>query len=348
MAKDGRTEKATPRRKQKAREEGNVLKSKETGNFMSVASLAIIMIFFGEWLVMSMKNVLLQAFTMIKLEVHPYEYWMTLVGETVKVLLLVVVIVLIFQFLNYVVTVRYLFSWKAVKPDLKKINPKNYFQNVFSRRSLVEIVKSFVLFSILGYIVYYVFMQNVAEISGALLLQWDQSLLLLWDLFQNILIKVVIAMFLIAVLDYVYQKWEYEEKLKMKKHELRDEQKEQQGSPEVKAKQRQARMALLKNDIIEKTPEATFIAVNPTHYSVAVRYIKGVDPVPKVLVKGTDYLALFIRQVGKQQNIPIVENPPLARSLYAKVDEGEYIPEDLYLSVVSVLHHLIHTKKIKM
>jgi flagellar biosynthetic protein FlhB len=353
MAKDGHTEKATPRRKKKAREEGNVLKSKETSNFMSIASLALVLIMFGEWFVGQIKNILILGLTIVKQGVMMdsnavFQYLTQLGIESFKIIVMVAIIVLSFQFLNYFITVRFLIAWKAIKPDLKKLDPRNYFKNLFSRRTVVEVIKSIILFLILGYITYFVLRQEVSEISGAMLLPWQDSLTILWGVFKSILIKILIVLFVIAVLDYFYQKWEYEDKLKMQKHELREEHKEHNGNPEVKSRQKKVRIAMLKNEIITQTPKATFIAVNPTHYSVAIRYEKGVDPVPKVLVKGTDHLALYIREIAKEHNIPIVENPPLARELYARVDNNEFIPEDMFLSVISVLHYLINTKKIKM
>lgn len=351
MAKDGKTEKATPRRKKKAREDGQVMKSKDTTNFFNVVSLVIVMVFFGEYIVNDVKSIFAKGAVLVEngtLENNMLLYMKTLGMNFVWLSLKVFAIVFSFSMISHFLQVGFLFSPKAVKPKWSNINPAQYWKKIFSRKSLIELLKSVILFLLLGYIVYFVFRQDIEKIQTSILMPWEQSFLYLWEIFKDMLFKVLLALMFIGAIDFMYQKWEHEENLKMSKSDVKREMKEDNGSPEMKAGRKRMMMDILKQDIVNQTPEATFIAVNPTHYSVAIRYDRSKDAVPVVLVKGVDHVAFFIREIAKEHDIPIVENPPLARELYAKVEPGEQIPQELYQNVISVLHYLIQTKQIIM
>ena len=347
MAKDGKTEKATPKRIRKARQEGNVARSKELTTFLSLISMAILMLSpLGTWFVHQVKEVFLLAMDLIIQEASIQTYVYTLGIKSAKILGIIIAVGVVLHAINYHIQVGLLFTTKALKPNLQRINPKNYFQNVFSMKTLFEVTKSIVLFLLLGYVSYYVLRQEITTVLNAMLLPWEQALVQLWDVFAHVLKKILYVIFFIAIIDWIYQKWDYEEKLKMAKHEVKDEHKEANGNPEVKRRQRQAMIAMLRNDIINQTPEATFIIVNPTHYSVAIRWDRTKENAPRVVVKGVDQMALLIREIAKEHNIPIVEEPPLARELYRRVEASNMIPEDMYIAVILVIKKLVSKKKI--
>lgn len=347
MAKqDGATEKATPKKRQKAREEGNLPHSKELALFFSLF-VFLLLIFFGQWFVEELAGIYVFSLELVRDGVAPLDYTEQVIKRAGYVMLPVALVALTGMLINYWIQVQYMFSWKVVTPKLNRLNPDNYRKKVFSRKTVIDTLRSFIVILILGYVVYYVFRGDIGKITGALLLPWNQSLILLWEMFKEVIIKIVLAFFAIASVDFVYQKWEHEDGLKMKREDVKREHKEQNGSPEVKQKQRENMLELLKNEVIKKMPEATFTVTNPTHYAVAIRYKKG-EGGPRVLVKGIDHLALFMKELATDKSIPIVQNPQLARELYQRCVENEEVPEDLWRVVADILHELLITKQIKI
>jgi len=270
------------------------------------------------------------------------------VGKRVAIFLVpIMLIVFISAIINYVIQVRIMFTLKSLKPDFKRIGFKSYKQKVWGRQAMVELVKSLLIVLILSYVVYGELKDQIASFRGMMLLPWEQSVFLIWDLFKSVAIKVTVALFVISVIDFVYQKWEYAERLKMKKEDVKREHRESEGSPEVKGKQRQEMIRILEKEVMQKLGEATFVATNPTHYAVAIRYNRN-EGNPRVIIKGVDHLALFMREIAKEKEIPLVENPPLARELYQRVVEGENIPSDLWQVIADILQELLITNKIKI
>lgn len=347
MAKqDGATEKATPKKRQKAREEGNIAQSKDLTLFFSLF-VFLLLVFFGKWFVVQLADIYLYSLNLIKQGGDPYTFVVQMGKKVVSLMVPIMLVVLTTMAVNYYIQVKFVFSMKAVTPKIDRLNPKNYFKRVFSRKTVVDLIRSVLIILILGYIVYFVLRGEIATVTGAMLLPWNQSLVLFWAMFKDVMIKVIIAFFVIALVDFIYQRWEYEENLKMKKEDVKRENKEQNGSPEVKGKQREMMIEVLRKEIMRKMPEATFTVTNPTHYAVAVHYKKG-DGNPKVLVKGIDHVALFMKEISKQHEVPIVENPKLARELYQRCVESEEIPEDLWTVIADILHELLLTKQIKL
>ncbi|QST03050.1 EscU/YscU/HrcU family type III secretion system export apparatus switch protein (plasmid) [Pontibacillus sp. ALD_SL1] len=347
MAKDGRTERATPQRRKEAREKGNIAKSKELEMFFSLFSFSLFLLAFGGWFVEEIKQFMEYAFELMILEMDPLGYLKILGIEVLKIIIPICLLGLGFMVVNYVIQVRFLWAWKKVVPDLKNLNPKKYFQNMFSRKSLVNIAKSFLILLVLGYVVYFVFRGEVSSITNSMVIPWEQSIVVLWGVFQSILIKVLCALLVIGIIDYVYQRWEHEEDLKMKLQDVKRDNKEQNGNPQVKQKQRDEMVQVLKTEVVKKIPDSTFIATNPTHYAVAVRY-KPNEGNPRVLVKGIDHLAIFMKEIAKTHEIPVVENPILARELYNRVVEEEEIPEDLWEAIAEIIQSLMISKRIDL
>lgn len=345
MAKDGRTEKATPKKRQDARKKGDVAKSKEMGYFFSLLSFSVFMMAFGEWFVREIITLISYSFELMLMETDPLLYIRLLAVKASGIFIPVALLGYAFIMVNYFIQVRFLIAWETIVPDLKKLNPKKYFQNTFSRRTIVDLVKSFLILLILGYVVYFVFRGEIYQITNAILLPWELSIGLLWDIFKSVLIKVLIALLIISSLDLVYQKWEYEEKLKMKREDVKQDNKAQYGNPEVKLKQRQKMLTLLEKKAVQKLQEATFVTTNPTHYAVAVRY-RPDEGNPVVVVKGIDNIALFIKEAAGKFDVPVVENPMLARELYNRVVEKEMVPEDLWQAVADILQKLLLEKEI--
>lgn len=350
MAKnDGATEKATPQRRKKSREEGQVLKSKDVSTFFSLLAFSIVLIVFGPWFVKEMAIFQLMALDLIAQNVTINEFIKDLGYQIAKLFLPFVIIGLVFIAVDYLIQVRFLFSMKIIVPKLKRINPVSNFKSIFEfKKSSFQIVKSLAIVIALVWTVYSVLRGEILEISSSMFLNWKESIVLLWGVFVEILIKILIVLLIIGVVDWLFQRMQYENQIKMKKEEVKDERKQNDGSPEVKARQRQVMREILKRDITQKTPESDFLITNPTHYAIAIRYNKELDDVPRVIVKGVDELALYMKDIAKNNDIPIHEDPPFAREIYERVKEDEYIPQDLYVAIVKILKYLVSKKKIKI
>lgn len=348
MAKNGQTEKATPQKRKQAREKGNVPQSKEMAIFFNTVAFTLFLAFFGSWFVNAIINLQAESLNIIYADMNVFEFTKFLVIEGVMILLPMAGLCLVFVAMNYMLQIRFLFAPKAIKPDIQKINPKQFFSNLFKRKTIIQILKQLVLVTVLGYIVYVVFTNRASEIAMTIRQPWEQSLIILWGVFKEVIYKVLIALFIIGVLDYFYQKWEYEDSLKMKKQDVRRDHKDSDGDPQVKMRQNQRRIALLKNDTHKRMKEeVTFLATNPTHYAVAV-YFKPGKGNPKVVIKGVDHMALFMKEVAKKHQVPIYEDPPLARELYSKVLENEEIPEEMWAAVAVVIRTLMKRKEIDL
>lgn len=348
MAKEaGATHKATPKKKENARKEGNVGQSKDLALLFSLF-VFLVLIFLGEWFVKGLYTIVMASFNLIETGVTPRDFMLKVGWEAIKIVGPVLCAIVVAVFVNYFIQVKFLFSLKIIKPQIKRLNPMNYFKRLFSKKTVFDVVKSFLVVVLLGYIVYLSFSKEIEGMITAINLPWKTSLIYMYGIFKSTVIKIIIAFGIVAIADYFWQKYTYEDDLKMKLEDVRREYKEQNGSPEVKGRQRQVMIAMLRNEIRKKVPEATFVVTNPTHYAVAIRYIPKEDQAPVILAKGIDHIALFIKEIAIDNEISIIENPELARDIYTRCVENEYIPQDLYLVVSGILKKLVLQGKIKI
>ena len=233
---------------------------------------------------------------------------------------------------------RFIIPKEALKFDLKKIDPiSNAKEKFFSLNPIVEFVKSLMKLFLLGYIVWKIVGSQWTTFPTLLWATPAQALSLLhetvWDIFWGCIPMIVV----IAIFDFGYQWYDNRKKLMMSRQEIKDEMKNTDGNPEVKAQQRKRAQQRLQATISKKIPTADVVVVNPTHFAVALRYDKSEADAPVVVAKGVDFLALRIRLLADQHEIPIVENPPLARGLYFQTKEGHQIHPDFYAAVAEVL-----------
>ncbi len=236
-----------------------------------------------------------------------------------------------------VLQVKWKVTAKPLKPDFKKFNPMNGIKRIFSKDSLVELAKSIAKIALIAWVAYAVIMDNARN----LLFLYDMSLMQAIMLTGSVVIdtgmKISVAYFVIAIVDFIYQKWKYKDDLKMTKQEVKDEYKNTEGDPQIKGKQRQRMREASQRRMMQDVPKADVVITNPTHYAVALKYDAEEAEAPIVLAKGTDYLALQIKEKAKEADVEIVENKPLARMLYANVEIGEEIPPELYQTVAEIL-----------
>lgn len=350
MAKDGQTEKATPKKRQDSRKKGQVIRSKEFNNLMNYGTLFIGVIFLGTNVVSVFLKIMQTMFEQIQTGATPTQLVKQMLVVAAPLLLGAIILYLISTLLSYYIQVGFLFSPEAAKPDIKKLNPANYFKQVANmKKSGFELAKNLIVFVIFVAVVYNIYLNNAQKFQQFLLLSWFDSLQQFQGILNELLIKLGIVIVLIGIVDYLFTKYQYEDNLKMKKQDVKDEMKSQMGNPEVRSRQKHQFRKILEKQVAKKIPDASAIIVNPTHYAVAIRYKKKKgDKVPRVIAKGVDHLALYMKEIGRENNIPIIENIPLARKMHAEIDEGDYIPEDLYEVVGKIIAKLVKNNKIKI
>lgn len=236
-----------------------------------------------------------------------------------------------------ILQVKWKVTTKPLKPDFKKFNPINGFKRIFSKDSLMELLKSVAKIVLILWVAY----SSVMEHQRNLLLLYDMSLMQAIMLVGSVVIdtgmKISMAYFIIAIVDFIYQKWKFKDEMKMTKQEVKDEYKNTEGDPQIKGRQRQKMREASQRRMMQDVPKADVVITNPTHYAVALKYDAQEAQAPVVLAKGTDYLALQIKEKAKEADVEIVENKPLARMLYANVEIGEEIPPELYQTVAEIL-----------
>ena len=238
----------------------------------------------------------------------------------------------------------WVFSPSSIKIDPKKMSPLAGLKRMLGVHGLAELLKALMKVILLGFVAVTLLTGNLESYLRLATVPIGQAINDMFSLIFGILLLLVSTLGLVALVDVPYEKWSHAKKLRMTMQEVRDENKEQQGNPELKSKLRQMQYANANNRMLNDVPEADVIIVNPTHFSVALKYDDDLVA-PVVVAKGTDLVALKIREIGKESNVMIFSAPPLARALFRHTEIGETIPSELYLAVAQVLAYVLQVKQ---
>lgn len=239
----------------------------------------------------------------------------------------------------------WLFSWKSVTPDFTRINPLKGLARIFSLHSLVELVKALLKAALVGAISIWTMWNHKEAALSLISAPFVASASHMAELVIMSFLAIAGAMALVAAIDVPFRLWDHHRKLKMTKEEVRQENKETEGDPHVKARIRAQQRAMSRKRMIAEVPMADVIVTNPTHYSVALKYEDGKMRAPRVVAKGAHLLALKIREIGRQHQVPLLEAPPLARALYSHAELGDEIPHKLYNAVAEVLAYVYQLRR---
>ena len=342
-----KTEKATPKRRSDERKKGNVMMSRDV---VAVATLlgSLVMLRAMSGVVMRRaEDILYTCFDYIG---RSYAGFLPTIGRELvfKCLTTIAVVAGPFLLVTLILSVvatfaqtRMLVTTEPLKPKLSKLNPLSGFKRLFSLHSVVELIKNLIKISILLYLIYDYFTTVVVSFGRFLDMELNQAAEILFeDIFQLVL-RVVVAFTAVAFFDYLYQRWEYERKLRMSKQEIKEEYKQMEGDPKVKGKIKEIQRQRARERMMQQVPGADVVIRNPTHVSIALRYKPEKDNAPVVVAKGLDELALRIVKVAEENHVTVVENVPLARSLYAAVDLGREITPDFYGPVAEILVYVL-------
>ena len=268
--------------------------------------------------------------------------------EMMQRVLLIMAPFLIVGFLIAVIVNLIQVKWKPtskpLRPKFSKFNPVSGVKRLFSKDSLVELLKSILKIVVIGYVVYDYLRKHEIPLKLFYDIPLNQAIQEIGSLVIQLGFRISLFYLIVAIGDYVYQKVKFKNDMKMTKQEVKDEFKNTEGDPQIKGKQRQRMQEASRRRMMQKLPEADVVITNPTHYAVAIKYDPDLYDAPFVLAKGADYLAQKIKETARENNIEIVENKPLARMLYANVEIGAVVPPELYQAVAEVLAFVYHLK----
>lgn len=237
-----------------------------------------------------------------------------------------------------------LFVPKKLIPDLSKISPLKGLTRIFSMNQLMEVTKQILKLVIVGTVIFVIIFNNVKEYEGLPQLPVAGMLAFIKDQMYWMIVATIFMMIVLAAADYAFQHWKWKEKLKMTQQQVKEEHKQQEGDPQVKARIRALRNQKARQRMMAAVPTADVVVTNPTHYAVALKYDGETMGAPTLVAKGMDNVALRIREVAKEHDVPIVENPPLARALYATVDLDREVPPEHYKAVAEVISYIMKLK----
>ena len=351
FAKDGpggeKTEPATSKKLDDVRKEGQVAKSKEIITAVSLMALFIILKVYvgslGTKLIDSFKTIYglmgkvvsdsSRGLT-INMAASIVRQSFTIILNVVVPILIVAVIIAI---LGNALQQRWMVTAKPLAPKASKINPLNGFKRIFSKDSIFELVKSILKIFVIVYVAYTSIRGHAQDIFILYEIPLMQAIMLCGTVIINAGLKISLVYLVIGLADFIYQKYRFNEDMKMTKQEVKDEFKNTEGNPEIKGRQRQRMREASRRRMMQDVPKADVVITNPTHFAVAIKYDAETSKAPVVLAKGEDYLAQKIKEAAREHHIEIVENKPLARMLYANVDIGQEIPPELYQAVAEIL-----------
>jgi flagellar biosynthesis protein FlhB len=343
---EGRTEEPSELKLRKAREEGRVAKSQELIGAVGLLFPASALVLLGPYLARTMREMLL--------------YYLGLVGSTdittdagpvamaffsyfTKLTLPIVAVAVVAAIFSNVLQVGFLFTAKPITPDFSKIVPRfgQFFKRtLFSLEGLFNLGKSFVKIAIIGVMAYFVINGEMDKLRRLFEGPFLPTLTYLFALAMRLILVVAVALLALAVPDYLFQRRQYMEGLKMSKEEVKEERKMQEGDPLVKSRLRERMRELQSRNMVANVPKADVVITNPTHYALALEWDREKMVAPTVTAKGTDEVAQRIKRIAIEAGIPLVENRPLARALYADVEIGDAIPEKYYQAIAAVLAHV--------
>ncbi len=233
---------------------------------------------------------------------------------------------------------------EVIRPKFERINPLEGFKRMFSKKSIVNLLKSIIKVILVGYIVYLALSQSIIKVTSLSQVSLGDAYRLMIELVSNLGVKIGLLLLVLGVIDYFYQWWEFEASIRMTKQELKDEYKQLEGDPQIKSRIRSKQRQLAYSRMMQSIPSADVVITNPTHVAVALKY-EAKKGAPEVLAKGRGLLAQKIKELARENDIPIVEKPELARAIYEMAEVGQFIPPELYKAVAEVLAFVYRLKK---
>jgi len=342
-----KTEAPTPRRRQEARKKGQVAKSMEINTALALLASFWVMSSTGTRSVGLYTELVRRTFSNLSAQDFTLEAirsgGMAVGASMLQMMAPLVMTVVLVGVVSNVGQVGFLLSGEALKPDLNRINPLNGLKRMFSLRGVVDLLKSLLKISLVGFVVYGVLRDNVETIALSSQGNLAAGLAGFAQIAKTLGMRVAIVMLVMAAADFLYQRYEHEKGLRMSKQEIEEEMKRYEN-PQLKSRIRARQRQMAMSRMMAAIPEADVVITNPTHFAVALRYKKSDMFAPQVVAKGQRLVAQRIKEKAKEHNVPMVENKPLARGLFKQVEIGQTIPADMFKAVAEVLAFVYRLK----
>ncbi len=346
---EGRTEEPTELKLKKAREEGKVAKSADLTSSLVLLFAIVALFIFSDFLLANFQDMMAYFFS------RSAEIDITRSGEAtdaffryfIRLFLPIAAVCFVAAFVGNVLQVGFLFSAKPITPDLTRIVPnfgKFFKRAFFSGEAAFNLMKAIVKVILIGFIAFFNIRSEIDTIIHFVNVSFLESFSVIARLAFRIMAEAAIAMLLFSIPDYIFQKRQHIESLKMSRHEVKEERKTTEGDPLVRSRLRERMRELLSSSMLRNVPQATVVVTNPTHFAVALEWKRNVMPAPVVIAKGADNMAFRIREIAANAEVPIIENKPLARALYHEVELGDVIPAAYYEAMAIIIAEVYKLK----
>ena len=344
-----RTEAPTEKRRSEARQKGNVAKSAEINSTLVLLTGIVMLRWCAPWMYDQLSGFMAMLFGFIAHPSGDVTFFTGLIARSLQFIILicipVCVAILVIGLAANFMQIGFLFTAQPLTPRLEKLNVISGMKRLFSVRSIVELFKNLAKLTLIGVIAFVTIKGEYGKFIGL----WDASPIAIMSCILSvsfkIVIRAVIALLIISILDFLYQRYEYEKRLKMTKQEVKEERKQMDGDPQIKSRVRSLQREMARRRMMQEVPKATVVVTNPTFIAIAIRYEPDEMQTPKVLAKGKRLIAERIKQIAIESDIPIIEDKPLARAMYDKVEVGFAIPMEFFTAVAEVLAYVYRLKK---
>ena len=344
-----KTEKATSKKKETARNKGQVAISREVSSAMVLLASLGFFYFGGSWMFWNLSEIITRVFQNLgTLQFNTINdasvFSLEVLSRLLAILIPLLLPLAIFGLAANILQVGFKFSTEAISPKFNKLNPISGMKRLVSLKAFVELAKSILKLLFIGTIAYILVKSDMEAFPLLIHQEVGQILIFIARVSLKISFFVCLALVVLAVLDFLYQRWQHEKDLKMTKQEVKDEQKQTHGDPKVKGRIRSMQLEMARRRMMEAVPEADVVITNPTHLAIAIKFSAEEMMAPVVLAKGAGHVAQRIKEIAAEHQVPLVEDKPLAQALFKMVELGDYIPAELYRAVAEVLAYVYRLK----
>lgn len=343
-----KTEKATPKKRQDSRKKGQVAKSQDINTAVNLIAVFGILAIMGPYMYEQIVDLMTDFFQHKMLEKITEENIQAMLIEILKVMGLILApifaVAVVAGVISNIMQVGFMFSTESIQFKLDKLDPIKGAKRIFSIRAIVELLKSILKISIVGFVAFYVLFNRMDEMMVLTQVSVSEAMVLIVDISYKVGLYAAVALFCIAILDYMYQKYDFEKNIRMSKQDIKDEYKNSEGDPLIKSKIKQKQRQMAMQRMMQEVPNADVVITNPTHFAIALKYDEKKADAPLVVAKGVDFVAQKIKYIAKENAVVMVENRPLARALYDQTEIGQAIPEEFFKAVAEILAFVYKTK----
>ncbi|MCL4546461.1 MAG: flagellar biosynthesis protein FlhB [Deltaproteobacteria bacterium] len=345
--KSEQTEQPTPKKIQDARKKGQVMKSREVSTAFALTVIFIYLSFnighIGDIIEEKMVYFFSNASAIELTRAGTLNVLYDIIYTVLFAILPLIIIIFLSSIASNLAQVGFILTFEPLIPDFAKINPITGIQRFFSFQSVNEFLKSFVKFFIIILVAYFSAIGYLHKLFTLQYADAEENMIFIMKLLSKVFFNIIVVMIILSIIDFFIQKWQYTKSLMMSKQEVKDEMRQYEGNPQVKNKLRKMQREISRRKILKEVKGAHVVITNPTHFAVALKYDNKKHKAPIVAAKGADNMAILIKKIAADNEIPVIENKYIARSLYEICEPGDYIPDALYKAVAEILAHLYST-----